>query len=86
MRYLVGFLAFALVVSIFAVLNSQLVTIQLFFWPLELPLVYVILGTALVGLLAGILLGSISRRKTPKSYLQADGTSRFNNRIHSWKR
>lgn len=68
MRYLVGFLAFALVVSIFAVQNAQLVDVRLFFWTIKPPLVYVILGTALAGLLAGVLLASISRNNTPEDH------------------
>lgn len=83
MRYLVGFLAFAMVISIFAVQNSLSVPIKLFFWTIRPPLVYVIFGTALVGLLAGILLGSISRRKTSKGYIQADGASTFHSRMHN---
>ncbi len=86
MRYLLGFLIFALLVSIFAIQNSQVVSIKLLFWSISPPLVYVLLGTALIGLLAGILLGAISRRKTSRGHLPADGGSRINSSLRNWKR
>lgn len=66
--YIVATLFFALLIAIFAVQNAGPVSIKLFFWAVpNIPLVLVILGTTLCGLVAGIILGRFSRR-TGSSY------------------
>lgn len=82
--YIVGILVFALLISIFAVQNAGPVSIRLFFWTFpQIPLVLVIFGAALFGLVAGILLGRYSRNpKSPNSLYANKGpvfTSRLKN-------
>ncbi|NPV29676.1 MAG: LapA family protein [Firmicutes bacterium] len=63
-RYTIGVLLFALLISIFAVQNAGPVRIKLFFWTVpEIPLVLVILGTTLCGLVVGILLARFARKR-----------------------
>lgn len=65
--YFLGIFAFAIIIAIFAVQNSGPVAIKLFFWTVpEIPLVLVIFGTVLLGLVAGILVGRYGWKKTGK--------------------
>lgn len=62
--YILAILLFALLISIFAVQNAAPVEIRLLFWTFpQIPLVFVIFGTALFGLIAGILLGRHSLKR-----------------------
>jgi uncharacterized integral membrane protein len=56
-------LIFAILIAVFAVQNAGPVNISIFFWQMRVPLVFVIFGTALFGLLAGLLIGRFSGRK-----------------------
>lgn len=68
--YMVGSLVFALLIAIFALQKAGPVSIRLFFWTFpQIPLVLVIFGTALVGLVTGILLGHQPRRKAASGAL-----------------
>jgi putative membrane protein len=67
-QYLIGFFVFAILVAIFALQNAGPVSIKLFFWSVpNIPLVLIILGTTLCGLVVGFLLGALPRRKVSSS-------------------
>jgi len=75
-RYIIGILVFALVISVFAVQNAGPVRIKFFFWIIpEIPLVLVILSTALCGLIVGILLACFNQRKRLKGTFQSEKTA-----------
>ncbi|WP_227765582.1 LapA family protein [Zhaonella formicivorans] len=58
---------FSLVVAVFAIQNSQLIAIKLFFWQLpEFPLAVIILGAALAGAVAAFLFGLTNSLKSLK--------------------
>ncbi len=60
----VAVLVCALLLAVFAVQNASPVDIRLFFWTFGgIPLVLVILGTALCGVVLGLLLGYHAQRK-----------------------
>ncbi len=62
--YILGIFIFAILIAIFAVQNAGPVAIQFFLWAVpEIPLVLVIFGTVLCGLIIGFLLGRYSGRK-----------------------
>lgn len=84
--YIVGILVFALLISIFAVQNAAPVSIKLLFWTFpQIPLVFVVFGTALFGLVAGILLGRHSRGpKSPDSFY-ANNEKLFTSRLKKSK-
>lgn len=61
--YIMGILIFAILIAIFAVQNAGPVSIKFFFWAVpEIPLVLVIFGTVLCGLVIGFLLGRYSKK------------------------
>lgn len=64
--YMVAILLFALLISVFAVQNAAPVEIKLLFWTFpQIPLVFIIFGTALLGLVVGLLLGRFSVKRKP---------------------
>ncbi|MGB9791226.1 MAG: lipopolysaccharide assembly protein LapA domain-containing protein [Thermacetogeniaceae bacterium] len=64
--YIVAILLFAFLISVFAVQNAVPVEIRLLLWTFpRIPLVFVIFGTTLLGLIAGILLGRYSAKRKP---------------------
>ncbi|MDD2358967.1 MAG: LapA family protein [Syntrophaceticus schinkii] len=69
--YIMGILIFAILVAIFAVQNAGPVAIKFFFWAVpEIPLVLVIFGTVLCGIVIGFLLGLYSSRKKSSGTLR----------------
>ena len=69
--YIMGILIFAILVAIFAVQNAGPVAIKFFFWAVpEIPLVLVIFGTVLCGIVIGFLLGLYSSRKKSSGVLR----------------
>jgi putative membrane protein len=70
--YGISILLFSILIAILAVQNAGPVSIKFFFWAVpEMPLVLVILGTALCGLVVGFLLGRFSRRKSAEKQKKA---------------
>lgn len=66
--YGISTLIFSILIAILAVQNAGPVSIKFFFWAVpEMPLVLVILGTAVCGLVVGFLLGRFSGRKSAKN-------------------
>ncbi|HHV35099.1 MAG TPA: LapA family protein [Syntrophomonadaceae bacterium] len=77
--YIMGILIFAILIAIFAVQNAGPVAIKFFFWGVpEIPLVLVIFGTVLCGIVIGFLLGYYSRKN-------ASGTSRLSKSMNRKK-
>ncbi|MDN5365268.1 MAG: lipopolysaccharide assembly protein [Thermacetogenium sp.] len=63
-RFFLGIFAFAILIAIFAVQNARPVAIRFFFWTIpEMPLVLVIFGTVLIGLVMGIFIGCYGKTK-----------------------
>lgn len=63
--YILGFFVFAILVTIFALQNAGPVAIKFLIWTVpEIPLVMVILGTALISLVVGILIGHCRWKRT----------------------
>ena len=56
--YLIGALILSLIVAIFAIQNTTMVTIQLLLWKIDISLVLVIIGAMAIGALAIFILGS----------------------------
>lgn len=52
-------LSFALLIAIFAINNAHQVSVRFFNWQFEMPLVFIILGSIVLGALIMSLLGSI---------------------------
>ena len=63
MLIIVLLLVIIIVVSIFAVQNSVPVTLSFFLWGFEASLAVVIFLSAVTGLIAGIIIGILVRRK-----------------------
>lgn len=64
MRILAGIFVFALLVTVFALQNAQPVSIRLLFWNFPaIPLVLVIMGTTLLGLISGFFWGRFSGKR-----------------------
>jgi len=62
--YILVFFILTILVSIFALQNAGPVVIKFLIWTVpEIPLVMVILGTALIGFVAGIFIGCCHRKK-----------------------
>lgn len=57
-------LVFAVIIAVFAVLNSDVVTIQLLFKKVELSQSVIILGSAALGAIIAVLFGIFKRFKT----------------------
>jgi putative membrane protein len=63
--YLVGALIFALLVTVFAIQNSTLVDVRFLFWGFSrIPIVLVVLGSALAGALFMLFLGLVRQVRT----------------------
>ncbi|MGB4503494.1 MAG: lipopolysaccharide assembly protein LapA domain-containing protein [Syntrophaceticus sp.] len=61
--YIIGLLVFAILIAVIAVQNAGPVSIKFFFWTVpEIPLILVIFGTVLCGIVIGFLLGRYSRK------------------------
>lgn len=61
MAYLVSGLILALLVSIFALTNQKPVDVRFFFWTAQIPLVLVILGSAVAGAFLVFVLGLVKQ-------------------------
>ncbi|AFV11466.1 hypothetical protein DUF1049 [Thermacetogenium phaeum DSM 12270] len=63
--FFLGIFAFAILIAVFAVQNAGPVAIRFFFWTIpEMPLVLVIFGTVLIGLVMGIFIGCYGNKKS----------------------
>ena len=61
--YILLALVFALLVAIFALQNASPVGVQFFFWKLDISLVLIILGSAVLGAVTMFLLGLARERR-----------------------
>lgn len=82
--YLVSALIFALIVAIFAVQNTTMVTIAFIIWQFKISLVLVILGAAAIGAFCVFMVGSFKNIGVWRKHRELEGKNKLlNDKIKS---
>ncbi|MFZ5943324.1 MAG: LapA family protein [Bacillota bacterium] len=75
--YLVSALVFALIVAVFAVQNTMMVTISFLLWEFSISLVLVILGAAAIGALCVFLVGAFKNINSWRKQRDLEGKNKL---------